>query len=164
MSSGGEAFVKEIRGLWKEASSIHSKMTPQIWSVDRRDGICLPWEQEVGGKEMDSLALISDSLSLHLTYHLSPGTPQRAAAAPAPDLLSTVRYGFLSCLGRCQWKRGPRECTEGPPSRLPPEHVPLYLWKSLTLSASPSRTRWWTMCLRVRGAAFRCAKMASTTS
>lgn len=44
-----------------------------------------------------------------------------------------------------------------------PEHVP-YLRKSLTLPASPIRTRWWMTCLRVREAGFRCSRMVSTTS
>lgn len=51
----------------------------------------------------------------------------------------------------------------GSPAQPPPGHG-RYLGRSLTLSASPSRTRWWMTCLRVRGAAFRCAKMVSTTS
>lgn len=119
----------------------------------------------LGGKGKTGTArLPSQRLgSRPITYHLSPGTPQKAAAALAPDLPSTVQYGFLSCLRRCQWKSGPQKQTEDPLSQCPPEHMSLYLWKSLTLSASPSRTRWWMTCLRVRGV-FSWAKMTSTTS
>ena len=36
------------------------------------------------------------SLSFPLTHHRSPETPQKAAAAPAPDPPSTAQSGFLS--------------------------------------------------------------------
>lgn len=92
--------------------------------MERRDGISLPQEEEAGERNgwLGSRLRASEA---PVTYHLNPGTPQKAAAALAPDLLSTVQFGFLSCLRRRQWKRGLEEETEDSQPESPPEHAPL---------------------------------------
>ena len=66
-------------------------------------------------------------LSFPLTHHRSPETPQKAAAAPAPDPQSTAQSGFLSYLGRCQRKGVLRGCMVDSPNQFPPEQMPLPL-------------------------------------
>ena len=126
--------------------------------------ISLPWEQEAAGKEIESLALISEvpwastSLTIRVLELLKkPLQLQLLIFRPQYNLGSFPVQGGVS-------GRGSSGSEEWIPHLNSLQSVCLYLWKSLTLSASPSCTRWWMTCLRVRGAVFRCAKMVSTTS